>query len=301
MKVRKALVPVAGFGTRLLPASKSIPKEMLPIVDRPALLYVLEEALDAGIETVVLLQGRGKTAIEDFFDTSFELEAHLHATGRLDMLEPIQKIRENMCIISIRQQKPFGLGHAVYCCKTVMDQDPFAVLLPDELMMGQPNAIEVLISCFEKHVLSVTGLMPVAYEDVKKYGIATEWQPLDSAQSDLVYAITSLIEKPQTYPKSLSKDSLPLALPGRYVFTSEIFQYLEGLCQRPQGEIQLTDAMQSLAKGKKLLGVQLSNTRYDIGNKWGLLHANIELAFRDKEVAPDLKKYLLSLRLKDDV
>ena len=298
MKVNKALIPVAGFGTRLLPASKSIPKEMLPIVDRPAILYVLEEIIQAGIEMVVFIQGRGKTAIEDFFDTSFELEAHLQATHQTHLLESIQKIQESIDIVSIRQQKPLGLGHAVYCGKPLLAESPFAVLLPDELMMGSPQPTSLLLSHFEKQGLSVTGLMPVAHEDMDKYGIATQFQPLDAHQSDQVYRIMKLVEKPQK-PKILKPGPLPYALPGRYIFTSDIFLQLENLSHNIQGEIQLTEAMQSLAKMNKLLGVCLSNKRYDIGNKWGFLHANIELALHHPEVGPYLKQYLLKIKLKD--
>ena len=285
IKVKKAIIPVAGLGTRLLPASKSIPKEMFPVVNQPAILYTLEEIMDAGIQTVIFIQGRGKTAIEDFFDTSFELEAHLTKKGQDKVLQSIQKIKKGISIFSIRQQKPLGLGHAIYCAKPLLEDEPFAVLLPDELLIGSPNATKVLLSHFDKLNTSLIGLMTVDKEDVEKYGIASLKEKNDFPSD--IHPILSILEKPQ-------KDKAPslFSCCGRYIFKPQIFQCLEKSAQK-----NLTDAMNRLAKEEALLAVHFSQqNRYDIGAPLGLLRANIEIGLQHPTIAPQLKKYILQLK-----
>ena len=284
-KIKKAIIPVAGLGTRLLPASKSIPKEMFPVVNQPAILYTLEEIMDAGIQTVIFIQGRGKTAIEDFFDTSFELEAHLTKKGQDKVLQSIQKVKKNISIFSIRQQKPLGLGHAIYCAKPLLEDEPFAVLLPDELLIGSPNATKTLISHFKDTNTSLLGLMKVKKEDVEKYGIAS-LKKNKSFPPD-IQSVLSILEKPQ-------KDKAPSlsSCCGRYIFEPQIFQHLEKSTQK-----NLTDAMNRLAKEEALLAVHFSQqNRYDIGAPLGLLRANIEIGLRHPTIAPQLKKYILQLK-----
>ena len=286
MKVKKAIIPVAGLGTRLLPASKSIPKEMFPVVNQPAILYILEEIMDAGIQTVIFIQGRGKTAIEDFFDTSFELEAHLTKKGQDKVLQSIQKVKKSISIFSIRQQKPLGLGHAIYCAKPLLEEEPFAVLLPDELFIGSPNATKVLLSHFENLNTSLVGLMTVAKEDVEKYGIASLKE--NSKFPPDIHSILSILEKPQ-------KNKAPslFSCCGRYVFKPQIFKCLK----ESSSQKNLTDAMNQLAKENTLLSVHFSQqNRYDIGAPLGLLRANIELGLQHPTIAPQLKKYILQLK-----
>ena len=288
MKVKKALIPIAGFGTRLLPASKSVPKEMFPVVNQPAIFYILKEIMDAGIQTAVFVQGRGKTAIEDFFDTSYELESYLRSKNQIQTLQSIQEIQDKVHIFSIRQQKPLGLGHAISCAENLLKDEPFTVLLPDEIIIGPPNPTETLISQFESHHISLVGLMTVSQDDVEKYGIATLNQ--DPLSSD-IHQVTSIIEKP-------NKGKAPslLSCCGRYVFTPSIFKYLKKDILQEQ-KMELTDAMNQLATKNELLAVHFSTQqRYDIGSPWGLLHANIQLGLQHPDIAPYLKKYISYLK-----
>ena len=258
---------------------------MFPVVNQPAILYILEEIMDAGIQTVIFIQGRGKTAIEDFFDTSFELEAHLTKKGQDKVLQSIQRVKKNISIFSIRQQQPLGLGHAIYCAKPLLEDESFAVLLPDELCIGSPNATKVLLSHFKELNTSLVGLMTVDQEDVEKYGIAS-LKTNDSFPPD-IHSILSILEKPQ-------KDKAPslFSCCGRYIFKPQLFKYLE---KSPQ--MNLTDAMNQLAKENILLAVHFSQqNRYDIGAPLGLLRANIEIGLRHPTIAPQLKKYLLQLK-----
>ena len=216
-KVKKAVIPAAGLGTRFLPATKTVPKEMLTIVDAPIIFYVVEEAVKAGIEDIILIQGRGKTAIEDFFDTSYELEDKLAKDGKLNLLERLIKIREMANIISVRQKQPLGLGHAVLCSEKIVGDAPFAVLLGDEIMVssnGEPTAIDQLARLYEDSKASTVAVMQVSDQDVSKYGIADVEKIRDG-----YFKVKSFIEKPK-----LSQTPSRWALPGRYVFTSDIFR-----------------------------------------------------------------------------
>ncbi|QLY25364.1 UTP--glucose-1-phosphate uridylyltransferase GalU [Bdellovibrio sp. KM01] len=287
-KVKKAIIPAAGLGTRFLPATKTVPKEMLTIVDAPIILYVVEEAIKAGIEDIVLIAGRNKHAIEDFFDTSYELEDKLHKDGKEKLLERVTKARDAANIISIRQKQALGLGHAVLCGLPIVGKDPFAVLLGDEITMeanGQDNVTSQLVKSFEETQTSTISIMKVSEKDVSKYGIAEVEE-----KSPGFFKVTSLVEKPKpTETKSR------WALPGRYVFDNAIMDLLANAKPSLNGEIQLTDSMKILCEQKGLNAMTFTADRYDAGDKLGYLQANIELALKNPELSTDLKAYIVEL------
>lgn len=287
-KVKKAIIPAAGLGTRFLPATKTVPKEMLTIVDAPIILYVVEEAVKAGIEDIVLIAGRGKHAIEDFFDTSYELEDKLAKDGKLHLLERLSKIRDQANIISIRQKQALGLGHAVLSGLPVVGKEPFAVLLGDEITMGfhgEPNVTAQLVESFEETGTSAIAIMKVPEKDVSKYGIA-EVQELRPG----FFKVTDLVEKPKP-----TETSSRWALPGRYVFNSKIMDLLANAKPSLNGEIQLTDSMKVLCHQAGINAMTFSAVRFDAGDKLGYLQANIELALRNPEVNEGLRTYLFEL------
>lgn len=287
-KVKKAIIPAAGLGTRFLPATKTVPKEMLTIVDAPIILYVVEEAVDAGIEDIIFIQGRGKTAIEDFFDISYELEDRLQKDGKNHLLDRVARVREKANIISIRQKQPLGLGHAVLCAQKIIGSDPFAVLLGDEIMLeknGEINTMAQLVRLHSENNSTTVAVMNVSDKDVSKYGIA-EVSPIQNGY----FKVKSFVEKPK--PETTSSR---WALPGRYVFSSEIFSFLEISKAGFGGEIQLTDSMNELAKKKDVYASTFSAERFDAGDKLGYLKANIELALRSEELKDDFSSYLLEI------
>ena len=288
MKVKKAIIPAAGLGTRFFPATKTIPKEMLPIVDKPIILYVIEEAIQAGIEDIILIQGRGKSAIEDFFDVSYEVEDKLVKDGKTEVLESLNKIRSSVNIISLRQKSALGLGHAVRCAKHVVGNEPFSVMLGDEITLSKSRAENVtafLCDQHEKTDHSSVWVLPVDIKDTHKYGIVNVGA--DNKDLSLGKKVNEVIEKP-------SSDNAPStwALPGRYVFNSEIFDYLDLTKPGKNGEIQLSDAMNDLAKKSNLTAYSFNSRRYDAGDKLGFLIANVELALERDELKDDLMKYL---------
>ncbi len=290
-KVRKAIIPAAGLGTRFLPATKSVPKEMLPIVDRPIILFIVEEAVRAGIEDIVIVQGRHKTAIEDFFDVSYELQDKLTKDGKSEWVASLLRIQSLANIISIRQHEAAGLGHAVHCSKPIVGDEAFAVLLGDEIMLAtekQKTVTEILVNGYNSTSLSSVAIMQVPQSEVSKYGIA-EATPENSGS----YKITKVIEKPgpgQTQSR--------WALPGRYVFDSKIYGYIENTKPGKNGEIQLTDAMSSLIQKQGLLGFEFDSKRYDAGDKFGYLQANIEIALEHPQLAEQMKAYIKTLAQK---
>lgn len=287
-KVTKAIIPAAGLGTRFLPATKTIPKEMLPIVDRPSVLYIVEEAVRAGIEDIIIIAGRQKHAIEDFFDVSYELETKLENDGKTQWLENLKRIESLANIISIRQKVPLGLGHAVLCGKPIIGDEPFAVLLGDEIMISredQPTTTETLTRLWDSTGLSSVAMMQVAAKEVSKYGIVE-----GEDQGNGTIRVRNLIEKP-----NVGQTNSRWALPGRYVFSSDIFQYLEETKPGKNGEIQLTDAMVQLARGPGLLASEFQSRRYDAGDKLGFLQANIEIALEHAELGDPLRVYLKEL------
>ena len=293
--VRKAIIPAAGLGTRFLPATKTVPKEMLTIVDAPIILYVVEEAIQAGIEDIVLIQGRGKTAIEDFFDTSYELEDRLLKDGKTQLLERVRKIRNMANIISVRQKQPLGLGHAVLCAKAIIGEEPFAVLLGDEIMVPRsngagsaagPNTIAELVGHQQQHGGSVVAVMQVSDKDVSKYGIA---EVSESVKKGL-FKVTGFIEKPQA-----NQTKSRWALPGRYVFAPDIFQHLQNQKPGALGEIQLTDSMNALCQNQAFFASTFAAERFDAGDKLGYLQANVEIALKKPELAEDFSQYLINV------
>lgn len=294
-KIKKAVIPAAGLGTRFFPATKTIPKEMLPIVDKPTILYVIEEALQAGIEDIILVQGRGKTAIEDFFDVSYELEDKLIKDGKEEILKEIKHIRDNVNIISIRQKAALGLGHAIKCAEPITGNEAFAVLLGDEITLPQDkntNVLTHLIHHSEQTQTSGVWVLPVDPNETHKYGIlnlGTEGKSLSHA--DLVFGYKSLgvVEKPK-------KEVAPSywAIPGRYVFQPSIMKYLAEIQPGVNGEFQLSDAMNLMAQKEVLMAYSFKTQRFDAGDKLGFLLANIELALQRPELKKGLEQYLKS-------
>src|SRR5215831_1382321 len=274
MKVRKAVIPVAGLGTRFLPATKTIPKEMLPIVDKPTLLYIMEEIVAADISEVVLIAGRGKSAIEDFFDTSYEVEDTLEKAGRTELLKPVHEIIQKLKVVSIRQHVALGLGHAVLCAEPAIGREPFAVLLGDEIMIakpGRPSGIAQLTRIYEETNQSTVAVMEVAESEV----------------GPNLWAVHDLVEKPE-----IGQAPSRFALPGRYVFAGEIFDDLRHTRPGRGGEIQLTDAMNKLARRAGMLATVIDAQRFDAGDKLGYLMANVELGLRHPQIGTAFAQYL---------
>lgn len=285
MKIRKAVIPAAGLGTRFLPATKTVPKELLPIVDKPTLLYNVEEIVAAGIEEVIIIAGRGKVAIDDFFDVSYELEDLLEKTGKAHLLKEVRELRKHLQVISIRQHTPGGLGHAVLCAAPAIEREPFAVLLGDEIMItekGKPSGIAQLTKAAEQSGVSTVAVIEVSRQDVSRYGIVAA----ESKGANL-WKVSAVVEKP-TSEKAPSQ----LALPGRYVFNAEILDILEETKPGHNGEIQLSDAMNTLAKTQGLMAMKIEGRRFDAGDKLGFLMANVELALEHPELGQSFRAYL---------
>ncbi|MDD2370766.1 MAG: UTP--glucose-1-phosphate uridylyltransferase GalU [Firmicutes bacterium] len=283
MKVRKAVIPAAGLGTRLLPATKAVPKEMLPILDKPAIQYIVEEAVEAGIEEILIITNRGKDAIENHFDISYELERHLEDKNNQELLEIIKPISKMVKIYFIRQQEPKGLGHAVGIAKEFINNEPFAVLLGDDLFYHEEsNCLKSLINVYDKERKSVFALMKVPIEDVNKYGIIS-----GKMVEDNLYSVKSLIEKPSPMEAPTN-----LAVMGRYVFTPKIFEMIEETKPGKGGEIQLTDAMNKLLAFQGMYGYIFDGKRYDTGNLLGYLKTIIEYGLRREDISCSLKEYL---------
>ncbi len=286
MKVKKAVIPAAGLGTRLLPITKSMPKEMLPIVDKPVIHYVVEEAIKAGIDDILIITGKGKRAIEDYFDRSFELEYYLRERGKLEELKQIEEIGEMIDIYYVRQKKPLGLGDAILHAEKHVNGEPFAVLLGDDIVIDKNPAIKQLMEIFERFNTPVLGVEKVSWENVRRYGIVDGRE----IQKGL-YEVKDLIEKP-------SKEEAPsnIAIVGRYVLTPEIFDALREVKPGKGGEIQLTDALRILLnKGTEIYGKKVEGRRYDVGDKFGFIKANIELALKREELKLKLEEYLISI------
>ncbi|AEC51971.1 glucose-1-phosphate uridylyltransferase [Pyrococcus sp. NA2] len=268
MKVRKAVIPAAGLGTRMLPITKSMPKEMLPIVDRPAIHYVVEEAIKAGIEDILIITGKGKRAIEDYFDRSFELEYYLRERGKFEELKQVEEIGEMVDIYYVRQKKPLGLGDAILHAEKHVNGEPFAVLLGDDIIISKKPAIKQLMEVAERKNTSVIGVEKVPWELVSRYGIING-RKID----EQLYTITDMVEKP-------SPDEAPsnMAIIGRYVLIPEIFDFLKETPPGKGGEIQLTDALRAMLNEYEMLARVISGRRYDIGTRIGFIKANIELS-----------------------
>lgn len=283
--VKKAVIPAAGLGTRVLPISKALPKEMLPIVDKPAIQFIVEEAVASGITDILIITTRGKSVMEDHFDEAIELYARLESTGKDSILADLKKIDSLANIHFIRQKMPKGLGHAVLCAKAFVGDDPFAVLYGDDVILGDIPATSELIEAYNKYGLGVVGSKQVSLEVIGKYS-SLKVEPVGGN----TYKVSDMIEKPASH-EVLSNFSIL----GRCILTPEIFGILEQTPPGAGGEIQLTDAMKVLTHRKGMMAVEYSGTRYDMGNKFGILQANIELGLKHPELADELREYILSL------
>jgi UTP--glucose-1-phosphate uridylyltransferase len=285
MKIRKAIIPAAGLGTRFLPATKAQPKEMLPIVDKPAIQYIVEEAIDSGIEDIIIVTGRNKRAIEDHFDKSVELEMLLAEKGNQELLKLVQNVSNLVNVHYIRQKQPLGLGHAVLCASRFIGDEPFALLLGDDIIDSDPPCLKQMMDLYDDSQTSVIATQTVPWEDVNKYGIISP-----SALKGAFQYIDDLIEKPE-------RDQAPsnMAVIGRYVIEPEIFAILEHCQPGRGGEIQLTDALRILNQQKPMIAYIQQGKRYDVGDKLGYIEATIEFALQRKELQPQLLAYLKDL------
>ncbi len=289
-RLTKAIIPAAGLGTRFLPATKASPKEMLPLVDKPLIQYVVEEAVAVGIKEIIIVTGRGKRAIEDHFDHSFELEEMLKSTGKSGLLPDLKKISNMADFCYIRQAKARGLGDAILCAKNLIHDEDFAVLLGDDIMVASPPALGQMIHHHERTSAPVIGVQRVARSEVHHYGIVDPG-PMLWPDSEL-YKINDLIEKPKA-------DDAPsdMAVIGRYILSPEIFDYLEKVPAGKNGEIQLTDALRDYAQRKAMYSLILQGRRFDAGDKLGFLKANVEMGLEHPDLGPDFRNYLKNLSL----
>ncbi|MGV3026491.1 UTP--glucose-1-phosphate uridylyltransferase GalU [Clostridium thermobutyricum] len=282
MKVKKAIIPAAGLGTRFLPATKAQPKEMLPIVDKPTIQYIIEEAVASGIEEILIITGRNKKCIEDHFDKSIELEMELEKSGKEELLELVKDISSMVDIHYIRQKEPKGLGHAIHCAKTFVGNEPFAVLLGDDVVYNEKPCLKQLMECYEEYKTSILGVQTVLEENVSKYGIVNGIHI-----EDRVYKVKDLVEKP-----SVEEAPSNIAILGRYIITPQIFDILENTKPGKGGEIQLTDALKTLISQEAMYAYNFEGKRYDVGDKLGFLEATIEFALRREELKGEMLDYL---------
>ncbi|MER2112900.1 MAG: UTP--glucose-1-phosphate uridylyltransferase GalU [Solibacillus isronensis] len=289
-KVKKAIIPAAGLGTRFLPATKAMPKEMLPIVDRPTIEYIVEEAIASGIEDIIIVTGKGKRAIEDHFDRNFELEENLISKGKLDILEKINQ-SSKVEIHYIRQKEPKGLGHAVWCARNFIGDEPFAVLLGDDIVRAEEPCTKQLIKQYNETGSSVIGVQTVSDEETQRYGII---DPISS--KGRCYEVSNFVEKP-----SLGTAPSNLAIMGRYILTPGIFEFLETQETGAGGEIQLTDAIQKLNESQKVYAYDFDGIRYDVGEKLGFITTTIEFALQNVEIRDELLVYLEKITKKSNV
>jgi UTP--glucose-1-phosphate uridylyltransferase len=292
MRVRKAVFPAAGWGTRFLPATKAQPKEMLPLVDKPVIQYAVEEAVAAGIEQVIIVTSSQKRAIEDHFDTSYELERLLEEKGDIEMLRQIRHISDLAQVTYVRQKEQLGLGHAVLVAKEVVGHEPFAVILSDDVVVGDRPCIGQLVHAYNETHGSVVAVMEVPREDTQRYGVIAS-EPVDGGLNHgRLHRVSGLVEKPRP-------DEAPsnLAIIGRYVLTPKIFDKLEQTQRGAGGEIQLTDAIEALMEEQAVYAYEFEGTRYDCGTTMGWLKASVELALERPELGPEFRRYLQSLEL----
>jgi UTP--glucose-1-phosphate uridylyltransferase len=284
-KVRKAVFPAAGLGTRFLPATKASPKEMLPLVDKPLIQYVVEEAVASGIESVIIVTGRGKASIEDHFDVSFELEKLLEERGKTEELKAMRAISEMARVSYVRQQEALGLGHAVLQARDLVGEQPFAVMLSDDIIDSETPALRQLLDVYEKYDAPVVAVFEVEGEAISRFGV------IDGEEVETgVYKIKDMVEKP-------AQNEAPsnLAIIGRYILTPDIFDEIEKTTPGAIGEIQITDAMRSLLKKRPFYALRFQGKRYDAGDKLGFLIATVEFALKHDDLAPEFGEYLQSL------
>ncbi|WP_304683243.1 UTP--glucose-1-phosphate uridylyltransferase GalU [uncultured Clostridium sp.] len=282
MKVRKAIIPAAGLGTRFLPATKAQPKEMLPIVDKPTIQYIIEEAVASGIEEILIITGRNKKSIEDHFDKSVELEMELEKSGKKEMLELVRGISDMVDIHYIRQKEPRGLGHAINCAKSFVGNEPFAVMLGDDVVDSEVPCLKQLINCFNEYKTTILGVQTVEFDNVNKYGII-DGLPIENR----VYKVKKLVEKP-----SVEEAPSNIAILGRYIITPQIFKILENTKPGKGNEIQLTDALETLIKSEAMYAYNFEGRRYDVGDKLGFLEATVEFALKREGLREEFIEYL---------
>lgn len=280
-KVRKAIIPAAGLGTRFLPATKAMPKEMLPIVDKPTIQYIVEEAIESGIEDIIIVTGKGKRAIEDHFDYAFELEANLMEKNKYELLEKVQA-PSKVDIHYIRQKEPKGLGHAVWCARNFIGNEPFAVLLGDDIVQADTPCLKQLINEYDQTLSSVIGVQEVPETETNRYGIIDP-----SEQVGRRYQVNSFVEKPE-----MGKAPSNLAIMGRYILTPEIFMFLEKQHKGAGGEVQLTDAIEELNQIQRVFAFDFEGSRYDVGEKLGFITTTIEFALQRQEIKEQLVEFL---------
>ena len=282
--VRKAIIPAAGLGTRFLPATKAQAKEMLPIVDKPTLQYIIEEAIASGIEEILIVTGRNKKSIEDHFDRSVELELELEQKGKKEMLDMVKEISNMVNIHYIRQKEPKGLGHAVHCAKSFIGNEPFGVMLGDDIVDAEVPCLKQMIDVYDEYKTTVLGVQEVDRENVDKYGI------LDVKHiEDRVYKVKDMVEKP-----SVEEAPSNIAILGRYIITPEIFNILEEQAPGKGGEIQLTDALQTLATKEAIYAYNFEGRRYDVGDKLGFLQSTVDFALKRPELREEFIEFLSS-------
>ncbi len=288
--VTKAVIPVAGLGTRLLPVTKSVPKELLPIVDVPAIQVIVEECVASGIEEVIFITGRGKGGIEDHFDYNYELEKALEERGKTRELDTVHRVGTMIRTVAVRQKKPLGLGHAILQAKSVVGDEPFLVLLPDDIIDADPPVTRQLLDIYEQYGQAVVSIMEVADEDVPNYGIihGEKW-------ADQLYRVRQLVEKPE-----VGKAPSNLAIMGRYLLPPAIFDYLENVTASDSDEIQLTDALGRLARDKALIGYVFDGVRHDMGDRLGFITANLAYALRRPELRKPLWEFIRGLEPDQD-
>lgn len=286
-QITKAVIPAAGLGTRFLPATKASPKEMLPLVDKPLIQYVVEEAVGAGIREIIIITGRGKRAIEDHFDISFELEETLRQNGKLELMESLRKISDMADFCYIRQRQALGLGHAILSAKNLIGDEPFAVLLGDDIIDHPTSALQQMIDLYQKNQAPLIGIQKVPKSEVRQYGVIDA-----EAAVDGLYKINDLVEKPS--PKEAPSN---LAVIGRYILTPEIFGLLEKTKPGKNNEIQLTDALKELARLRNMYGYVIQGKRFDAGDKLGFLKATVEMGLKNPELGKEFRKFLKDLPL----
>lgn len=285
MKVKKAIIPAAGLGTRFLPATKAMPKEMLPIVDKPTIQYIVEEAIESGIEDIIIVTGKGKRSIEDHFDHSFELEQNLFEKGKFELLNEVQKSSKLVDIHYIRQKEPKGLGHAIWCARKFIGNEPFAVLLGDDIVQAEKPCLKQMIEQYERYNASILGVQKVLPDEVSRYGIVDGY-----SIGDRFYSVNSLVEKP-----AIDEAPSNLAIMGRYILNPRIFDILSHQDPGAGGEIQLTDAIAGLNEHEAVYAYDFEGKRYDVGEKMGFIQTTIEFAMQRSELRSNLLDYLSSV------
>jgi UTP--glucose-1-phosphate uridylyltransferase len=291
-KVRKAVFPAAGLGTRFLPATKAQPKEMLPLVDKPLIQYGVEEVIHSGVQNIIIVTGRGKASIEDHFDVSFELEHLLESRGKRDMLSAVRSISDMIDISYVRQREALGLGHAVLRAKELVGMEPFAVVLSDDVIDAEIPCMRQLLDVYEYFGASVLALMEVPQENISAYGVVDAEPVAHNGSRNSLFRIRNMVEKPKA-----SEAPSNLAIIGRYVLTPEIFSSIESIQPGSGGEIQLTDGLRHLLRNRPIYGLKFEGTRYDAGDKLGFLKATVEFALKRHDLGADFRSYIKSLSL----